>query len=535
MTESRLSQGTGDEGIEERTVANGLGRRCFVTGAVAISAGAVASPYLLAAERVATTLAADDELAWLPAWKLTSLFAEKRLSPLEYAQFLLQRVERNQHLGAFISVFPEYYLDQARSATERFMRGGDVGMLSGLPVSVKDLVFTRGQRTTLGSKILEDFIPERDAVAVERVRAEGGIVFAKSNTPEFGFANRTVNLLSREAVNPWDHSRSTGGSSGGAAVAAAAGLGPLALGTDGGGSIRLPSALNGLFGLFPSRRRVPNGAGLWMSPFSGIGPMTRDVRDSALLMQVMACVDQRDPFTLTTQPPDYLGQLDDGVNGLRMAWSADFGRVQGSDERVVALCHEAAKSFAGTGATYSEPAIRLQDPNDELEPDPEFDIKAMTRDFRERIPDYKDIFSWLASLSAEDRAKLTVYVREAGNYANRLEYAMSIDPAVRYRTKNRLAELFEDIDLLMSPTIGATAFPFTERMSSWQYTAYTYLINLSGYCAASVPVGFVDGLPVGLQIIGRPDEEHLVLRAARVLERERPWADQKPPCMSGTC
>ena len=507
-----------------------LGRRSFLAGASLAAAGAMCSPSGWA--QAAAEPLVDQELAWTPAWQLKALFANKSLSPLEYAHFLLERIERHQHLGAFISVFPEHLLSEARLATERIMKGEAPGLLAGLPVSVKDLIFTKGQRTTMGSKVLADHVPDEDAVAVERIRAAGGIVFAKSNTPEFGFANRTVNRLSRETANPWDTGRSAGGSSGGAAAASAAGLGPLAVGTDGGGSIRVPSALNGIFGLFPSRRRVPNGAGLWHSPFSGIGPMTRDVRDSALLMQVMAAVDHRDPLTLTTQPPDYLGQLDAGVKDLRMAWSADFGRVQNSDERVVALCHEAAKSFAGAGASYSEPTIRLQDPHDELEPNPEFDIAKITGQFLTEITGYKDIFSWLAALSAEDAAKLAIYVREGKNYANRLEYAMGIDPAIRYQEKTRLADLFKDVDLLMSPTVGGTAFPYTDAMSSWQYTAYTYLINLSGYCAASVPVGFVDGLPVGLQIIGRPDEEHLVLRAARVMERERPWADRRPQLLA---
>jgi Asp-tRNA(Asn)/Glu-tRNA(Gln) amidotransferase A subunit family amidase len=470
----------------------------------------------------------ENELAWMPGWQLRGLFVSRKLSPLEYAQFLLRRVARHADLGAFISVFPEHLLQQAAMATEQFQTQSEMPALLGMPVSVKDNVFTKGLRTTVGSRLFEDYVPDVDSVSVEQLKKAGAIIFAKNNTPEFAMSNRTMNLVSREAVNPWDRRRTSGGSSGGAGVAAAAGLSPYAVGTDGGGSIRLPSAFNGVFGLIPSRGRVPNGAGVFLSPMSRIGPMTRDVRDAATLLQVMACVDDRDPFTMRTPPADYLGELETGIKGIKVAWSEDLGRITPDDPDVVAKCHEAAKLFQSLGAIYSEPSIRLEDPHDPLEIDTEFSHEQVERRFRAMAPEYPDMMSWMSKLSLAERMRLAVYVRDPAAHSQ-LDYALGISPEVRHREKTRLEVLFASVDLLLCPTIARRAFICgQEQMSPWQYTAYTYLVNSAGYCAASVPAGFSQGMPVGLQIIGRPGEEALVLRAARAFERERPWAAHRP-------
>jgi Asp-tRNA(Asn)/Glu-tRNA(Gln) amidotransferase A subunit family amidase len=476
------------------------------------------------------TQSADEALAWTPAWRLAELFRARELTPLDYAQSLLGRVERFSDLGAFITVFPELLLEQAAAATERFARGGEPRLLEGLPVSIKDTVFTKGQRTTLGSKLFEDHVPETDSVASERLKAAGAIIFAKSNTPEFAMNRRTMNLVAREAVNPWDRTRTSGGSSGGAAVATAAGMGPLAVGTDGGGSIRIPSAWNGVFGLCPSRGRVPCGGGDFITPTSRTGPITRDVRDAALMMQVMACVDERDPFSMRTPAPDYLADLDEGVRGVRVAWSPDFGRVEPEVPEVVEICHAAAQAFRAAGAEYSEPSIRLEDPHDPMELDTEYSRGQVERRHRQIAPDYQDPFTWASKLPREDYAKLCIYIRDRSDRPNELDYALSIRPEVRYRPKTRLSDLFEGVDLLLSPVIARPAFVCgRENVTPWQYTAYTHLVNVAGCCAASVPAGFHNGMPVGLQIMGRPGEEALVLRAARAYERERPWAQLRPP------
>lgn len=502
----------------------GLSRRdVLAAGAAGVTAVSIAAP--LDATPSAKAASTGDELAWTPAWRIKQMFAARQLSPLEFAQSLLARTERNQHLGAFITVFPEHLLESAKTATDR---PGD-GLLAGLPISVKDTLFTKGQRTTLGSALFKDHVPDKDSVASEQVKKHGGIIFAKSNTPEFALNRRSMNLVAREAVNPWDTTRTSGGSSGGAGVATAAGLGPLAVGTDGGGSIRLPSAFNGVFGLCPSRGRVPNGAGYFSAPNSIIGPVTRDVRDAALLLQAIACVDERDPFTMRSPPPNYFADLEKGVKGVRMAWSPDLGRITPEEPEIVPICHEAALTFRALGATYSEPSLRIEDPHDPMEPDPEYSRAQVHARVLAVKPDYIDPITWSLKLPREDYQKLSIYIRDRSDRPNELDYTMSITPEVRYRTKDRLADLFQRIDLLLCPTITRRAFVCgKENATPWAYTAYCHIVNVSGYCAASVPAGFYKGMPVGLQIIGRPGDEALVLRAARAFERERPWAQNRP-------
>jgi Asp-tRNA(Asn)/Glu-tRNA(Gln) amidotransferase A subunit family amidase len=378
----------------------------------------------------------DNALAWLPAWRLREMFTARELSPLEYAQFLLARVERHIDLGAFITIFPDHLLEQAKQATAQYGRNEKHPPLLGLPVSIKDTVFTKGQRTTLGSKLFEDHIPTEDSVVSEQVKKAGAIIFAKSNTPEFAMNRRSINLVAREAVNPWDTTRTSGGSSGGAAVATAAGLGPLAVGTDGGGSIRIPSAFNGVFGLLPSRGRVPDSGGHFRTSTSGTGPMTRDVHG---------------PLTMRIPPPDYLAGLEDGVRNVRIAWSGDLGRVEPDMPDTVTICHEAALIFRALGADYCEPSIRLEDPHDQLELDAEYSRPLVEQRFRVIMPDYQNPFTWAAKLPPQDYAKLAIYFRDRSDRPNELDYTMSIRPAVRHRPKTRLSELFNRIDLLLTP------------------------------------------------------------------------------------
>lgn len=473
---------------------------------------------------------AGDELAWAPAWQIKELFEGGDLSPSEYADYLLDRCSLYSHYGAFITLFPEYLREQASAATERYARGEQRGLLDGLPVSVKDTIFTKGQRTTLGSLAFADMVPDTDAVPCERIRAEGGIIFAKTNTPEFALNRRTVNLVSREALNPWDRRRTSGGSSGGAGVAAAAGLGPLVVGTDGGGSIRIPSAFNGVFGILPSRGRVPNGAGLYQAPTSGIGPMARDVRDAATLFQIMACCDDRDVRTMTTPATDYLGQLEDGVAGLRMGWSWDLGHVEPDVPEIPELVHEVARTFDKLGAIYSELDVKLEDPHDLLELDTEYARRDIDSWFRTLVPDYRNMMVWALTLPPEQKELLSVYITDRTDRPTILEYTMSIRPEVRYRPKTRLLDLFANIDILMMPVIARPAFLCgDENMTPWQYTAYTMLANSSGYCACSIPAGFYRDMPIGLQLMAPPNREDLLFRAARALERERPWAQHRPP------
>ncbi|CAN7216099.1 amidase [Phenylobacterium sp. LjRoot225] len=472
------------------------------------------------------------ELAWTPAWRLREMIGRKELSPVELMTDLLARIDRLQpEIHPFVTIDAVGALAGARAAEQMVMRGEPLGPLHGLPVSIKDLLITKGLRTTAGSRLFENFIPDVDTVPSERLKQAGAIVFAKTNTPEFGLNRRSINLVADETLCPWDLERSSGGSSGGSGSAVAAGLGAISIGTDGGGSTRLPSAFNGLVGLQPSRGRIPVGPRLFDLVIEGIGPMTRDVRDAALTLQVLAGYDAREPFSLQTTPPDYLGTLDDGVGSLRVAWSRDFGFIKPHDDEVVDTIHRTAQLLGRQAAAYSEPDIKLQDAHDALDRDPEFTLTKAEAAYA-GVEGFKPIARFLSNMARNEPdnwSKLAVYIRDRADRPTELEYAMSIPPAVRQRPAAKLASVFETCDLLLSPTTSRTAFLCTETgITPWLYTQYTMLANLAGYCAINVPAGVVRGLPVGLHIMARPDQEHLLLRAARVLEQLQPWAQHKP-------
>ncbi|MFT3965294.1 MAG: amidase, partial [Sphingobium sp.] len=402
-----------------------------------------------------------DELAWTPAWKLREMIGNRRLSPVELMTAHLARVERLQPvISPFITIDAEGAAASAREAEAVVMRGDPLGPLHGIPVSIKDLLITKGLRTTYGSRLFEDYIPDVDTVASERLKAAGAIIFAKANTPEFGLNRRSMNMVADETLCPWDLERSSGGSSGGSGSAVAAGLGPISIGTDGGGSTRLPSAFNGLVGLQPSRGRIPVGPRKVHLVIEGIGPMTRDVRDNAVTMQVLAGYDPREPFAMEAAPPDYVGTLDEGIGDLRLGWSRDLGFISPHDETVVDTIAATAGLLGREAKSFRTLDTRFQDPHDRFDPDPEFTLAKAEEPYL-GMEGFNPLGRYLTSLmrgEIEGGSKLALYVRDRSDRPTELEYGMAIPPAVRRRPVAKLASVFEDIDLLLCPTTSRTAF-----------------------------------------------------------------------------
>jgi Asp-tRNA(Asn)/Glu-tRNA(Gln) amidotransferase A subunit family amidase len=469
----------------------------------------------------------------MPARQLREQFEARALSPVEVMSDLLERCERlGPVLNPFITVGGDDALDAARAAEQAIVDGRPLGPLHGVPLSIKDSFWTAGMRTTYGSTLYSDFVPAQDATFAERLRRAGAIVFAKANVPEFCSAHRTLNRLTRECVTPWDPAltRSSGGSSGGSAVAVAAGLGPVSIGSDGGGSIRLPSALNGVVGFAASRGRVPVGPRTYHSPMQLVGPIARDVRDAAVVAGVLAGTGA------AAVGADDDQALDTDIAGLRIAWTSDFGFLEPIRAEVVDTIRGAADELAACGALVDDPGLRLANPLDPFDDVPvvPFTVPDIVEDpFTDGLPSLDEL---LVELRGEPArwAQLTPYVRAmaGGNidHPTLLEYAMSIGPEVRRRTGSSLQEVFERFDLIAAPTISTTAFAANDPAVTWQsYTAYTVLVNFVGCAAISVPAGFVDRLPVGLQLIAPPEREALLFRAARALERARPWSPHRPP------
>lgn len=468
----------------------------------------------------------DTDLAFMPTHELRVRIAAKQVSPVEVTQAYLRRIEAlNPQLNAYLTVTADLAMRMAGDAEQAVMDGKPLGPLHGVPISIKDLEVTRGIRSTMGSLIFQDTVPDRDSIVVERVRQAGAVILGKTNTPEFGLLGTTENRLGDACRNPWNRQRTAGGSSGGAGAAVAAGLCALATGSDGGGSIRIPSSFCGVYGIKPAQGRVPRFGGFGrpvVGQFSQSGPMTRTVRDAALLLQVLAGPDARDVSCLPEAPPDFVAALDRGVQGLRLGWSPDFGYAA-VDPEVAQVTTKAARVFEELGARVEEASITLEEP----------------------FPPFWSIFSTNAyagygHLLKEQGDQLTTYGRdclECGARASGADYARALFYVDQIRAK--FATLMQTYDLILTPTMAVPAFPIGQQPQTiaghavnafWGALPFTYPINMTGHPAASVPCGFsADGMPIGLHLIGRRDDEATVLRASAAFEQARPWADKRPP------
>ena len=468
----------------------------------------------------------DDDLAFTAASDLRPLIDSRQVSIVELTELFLRRIQAlNPTLNAYLTVTGDEAIASARSAEQALLRGEARGYLHGIPISIKDLEMTDGIRTTLGSIVFKAHVPEQDSIVVERVRKSGAIILGKTNTPEFGFSGTTENRLGDACRNPWNTERTTGGSSGGAGAAVAAGLCTLATGSDGGGSIRIPSSFCGTYGIKSSQGRVPRYGGVGRpayNTFSQSGPLTRTVRDSALLLQVLAGPDRRDPGCMRDEPPDFVAALDQDVTGLRLAWSPDLGYAA-VDAEVGTNAYNAARMFEELGCTVEEPGLVLSDP----------------------FPSFWDAFSTAGYTSyghllGEHADELTKYARitlEHGREMTAADYSRALVYIVQLQAK--METLFEQYDLLLTPTTAVPAFPVGEHPTIiggtpvqpfWGYTPFTFPFNMTMQPAASIPCGFsADGMPIGLQIIGRRGDESTVFSASAAFERVCPWAHRRPP------
>lgn len=468
-----------------------------------------------------------EELCWTPARELARMIRRREVSPVEVVGALLERIERvDPRLGAYVTVTADQARAAAREAEAAVLRGEALGPLHGVPYSLKDLTPTRGIRTTMGSRIFEHHVPDEDAALVERLRRAGAILLGKTNTPEFGCKPFTDNRVFGETRNPWALDRSPGGSSGGAAAAVAAGLGPLAEGSDLAGSIRHPAAWCGVVGLKPSQGRIaryPNQAS-W-NAMSANGPIARTVADAALMFSVMVGPDARDPLALPDTGEDWAHVADHAsVRGLRVAWTPDLGGAAAVDPEVASVCREAVRTFSELGGEVADDSPEV---GSILEP-----FLALNAAVRlATIGQYLD--RWREQMDP-------VLVR-------RLELGRGLRPEqigqaemARSAYHQRLRRFFERYDLLALPTTATAATPLADPMpreiagrpitEHVEMLVPTFAFNFSAYPAISVPCGWTrDGLPVGLQIVGGWRQDALVLRAAAAFEAAAPWTGRRPP------
>ncbi len=448
----------------------------------------------------------------------------KELSPVTVVDAVLERIEALQPtVNAFITVTADEARDAARRAEAAVMAGERLGPLHGVPFSVKDLLFTKGVRTTMGSRIFADQVPAEDAVPVRRLREAGAILVGKTTTPEFGHKPLTDSPLFGATRNPWDLSRTAGGSSGGAAAGVATGQGPLALGTDGGGSIRLPAACCGIVGLKPTLGRVPHvhQADLFSST-SYIGPMARTVAEAAACFDAIAGFDAGDPYS-RPEPPDDPRGIE--VRGLRVGWLPRVGNRL-VDPDVLASCEAAVRHLEGRGA-------HVEAVDEDVAPFERAFLVFLQGGLAARVGPHMAAFGDRVAKSLRESI-------ERGARWSAVDWANAA--AQRTTVYRRVCALFRRFDVLLSPALGRPALaldhdpyePITiagESAGSIRGAWYPYLwpFNLSGHPAVSLPCGWSsDGLPIGLQIVGPWHADRRVLALAAHLERERPCARPMP-------
>src|ERR1700688_4137691 len=475
----------------------------------------------------------SDDPCFLSAGELRRQIGRKEISPLEITRAVLARVERLQPLlNCFIEICADRALAQAKDAERRITRGEPARLLEGIPFTVKDIVNTEGVRTTFGAVPYADNVPDHDAVAVARLRAAGAILIGKTTTPEFGSKCLTDSPLFGRTRNAWSRERSSGGSSGGAAVAVASGLAPLAVATDGGGSTRIPAACNGVVGLKQSNGVIPHSQ--VQDAFGNqtyVTPMTRDVADTALMMQAMAGEDASDPWSIGIPPADFIaGALPRGdLAGKKTLFClAPPGRKASADG--AAALKAGLKTLEALGAECEEM------------PGDGFDVEPIWRAINHTV--WRTRFDKLA---AEHRDALSeTFLRQSG-LAQRIsgaDYQQAMfDRTILFR---RVQSLLQRADLLAMPTISRTALPigqdlfgtididgevFGDVRPNW--FPWTMPFNMTGHPAVSIPCGFgADGLPIGLQLVGRFRGDAELLRVCALFEAAQNeldcWPDAVP-------
>lgn len=456
-------------------------------------------------------------LADRTATELVDLFRSGQASPVETTQAVLARIsEVDPALNAFCIVDADAALASARRSEARWQKNAPLDILDGVPVSIKDLILTRGWPTLRGSRTIDPRQPwDIDAPVTARLREAGAVLLGKTNTPEFGIKGTTDNTLTGVTRNPWNTKMTPGGSSGGAAAAVAAGMGPVAVGTDGAGSVRIPSSFCGIPGIKPSFGRVPAFPLSPMGTVAHVGPHARSVEDLALMLTVMSRPDARDWTSLPYDPRDYRVGLSDGVRGLRIAFSPDLGYVKHVDPEVSAAVRKAADSFAALGAHVDEMAPGFANP-EEITTKLWFvgSLSLINNMTAEQVALTDPALRWQADegrkVSVLELQKLTLRRGELGSF---------------------MRQFHQRYDLLLTPGVSVPAFE-AKTPDQWElgldkflgWTPFSYPFNLTQQPAAVVPCGLTrSGLPVALQIVGPMHADALVLRAARAFESTREW------------
>jgi len=467
----------------------------------------------------------ESEICFMTATQLAARIRAGDLSASEVMEAHLDRIERtNPLVNAIVTLLPEKAMDEARAADERHARGLPVGPLHGLPVAHKDLVPTKGIRTTFGSRVFEDHVPEEDALIVERLKRAGAITLGKTNTPEFGAGSQTYNEVFGETLNPYDPTRTCGGSSGGAAAALACGMLPIADGSDMGGSLRNPASFCNVVGFRPSPGRVPTwpDVAAWFT-LSVEGPMARTVRDAALMLGAISGPDPRSPISLPEPGSVFFRPLERDFGGVHVAWSRNLGGLP-VDGVVTDVLDGQRHVFEDLGCVVedAEPDFRDAD-----------EVFKVLRAWR-----FELAYGGLLDAHRDEMKDTVVWNIEEGKKLD----GPRIGRAERKRTElyHRVRTFMQNYEFLVLPVSQVPPFDVKQRyvteingepMETYiDWMKSCYYVTVTGLPAASVPCGFTsEGLPVGIQIVGRPRDDFSVLQLAHAFEEATGFWKRRPP------
>ncbi|MFX1588603.1 MAG: amidase [Promethearchaeota archaeon] len=467
----------------------------------------------------------NEEICYMSACDIADSIKNGDITSQEITELIIERIEKiNPIINAYCTPTFDLARKMAKEADKVVKTGVDIPPLNGIPTSIKDLIMIKGIRTTFGSKLYEDFIPEEDEVVIKRLKNAGCVILGKTNTPEFGHVTVTFNLIFGETKNPWNLEKTSGGSSGGAGAAVASGISPLALGSDGGGSIRVPSCLCGIFGLKPTYGRIPKypRIGLEFYTMDHYGPMTRYVKDAALMLDVMKGPHLGDRQSLPENNIKYVEILDEKPSKLKIGYSFDLGLAKALDSDVEKSVLNSIDKLETFDWTAEKVNLNMRKAENAFYT---YSTVGTAYDFKKKFDEWRDRIT--PGLVKQIKVALPMT-------AMNLQLALS----QRLACDEVMHQFFKNYDLLITPTTAVPAFELGsvgpskiqgKAVSHSGWYPFTYPFNLTSLPAASIPCGWSsEKLPIGMQIVGKRFDEKTVLQVSKAFEEIAPWQNKKP-------
>ncbi len=481
-----------------------------------------------------------EDIFYMPAYEMREKINTQEITSEEITEIIIERIEKiNPIINAYCTPTFDLARELAKKADQAVKNGEKLGLLNGVPISIKDETETKGIRTTYGSKLMENNIPGTDAIFIKRLRDSGVVILGKTNTPAFGYKGETDNLIFGKTKNPWNIERTPGGSSGGAASAVASGLCPIATGSDGGGSIRIPSSFCGVFGIKATFGRVPQNL-MQTSGYLGTlvhkGPIVRYVKDAALVLDIIAGQDDSDRYSVPKPKDSYFEKIDETPKKLKIGYSFDLGFAESLDTEVEKTVFNGIQKFEDFGWSIDRSKIKLKKRNPEL---------TMTIIWSSGFA--YSLGRFLKAWEHKMDPAFVKLIKMGLNYSARQIKTAEIYRELIYAD---ICNAFKKVDILITPTLACTAFEIGnssmifdiddetnltnitingKNITALGWLPFTYPFNMSGHPAASIPCGWSNnGLPVGMQIVGKRFDELTILQASRAFEEISPWQDKKP-------